>query len=73
MKASLTRKINLHKYGGNQYESADFFLEIEKEEIVKADIKRLEEDIEAWISNYIKHLPAQQTQLAKAIKEQSPF
>lgn len=79
MKVSITRKINLQKYGGNQYESADFYMELDTiadaDRLASSDFTNLNGELEDWIVDYIKHLPKQMELFKNAIppKPDVPF
>ena len=76
MKIGITRKINLQRYGGNQYESADFWIEQEFEKEFKDFEKNrieMEANLNWWIEEYIKRLPQQMALFDKAKDEQPPF
>ena len=63
---SITRKINLHKYNGSQYESLDISIEGD-------DLTKISQEIDEFIITYIKDLPRQMAQFEQAKKQAQPF
>lgn len=66
IKRAFTRKINLSKYGGNQYEMAEFYCEREFDVQPGGEVKELskklhdecKKDVEDSIDEYIKTIRA---------------
>lgn len=68
MKRGISRKVNMSRYNGGQYESVDFWIEDEEK-----SFKDLREELQAEIEDYICNVPIEQAKFNKAKDAQLPF
>lgn len=70
-KVGFSRKISLSQYSGKQYETADFWIEMDEGDDV--DFKIAVEKVHTAIEEYIKGLPASEARFKEAKDKQPPF
>jgi len=68
MTKGIKRKIQLDNYGGNKYESADFWIEGEQ-----MSFDELDKELNEHIISYIQRIPGQKSLFNKAVEDQEPF